>query len=188
MKSNLSLLLPISFYTLFPFFFCVLLFPSKSSLKSCLVQLTGLFQQIIFFHFLKKQKVDLLSTTEYQAASGIYRISAAACAVLCSSPFHTTGGPAPSPGCKPTRLLELCSQLSCRHWYSCNQLNEHALLRKLSKVNQCEKTSVIHPGHRHPLLQQAESDVRQGLGQHAHRHASAPQLHTRGIKPVMLEA
>lgn len=120
MKCNLSLLFPISFYTLFPFFFCVLLFPSKSSLKSCLVQLTGLFQQITFFHFLKKQKVYLLSTTEYQLASSIYRTSAAVCAIPCNSPFHTTGGPAPSPGRKPTRLLELCSHLSCRHWYSCN--------------------------------------------------------------------
>lgn len=69
MKSNLSLLLPISFSILFPIFFCILLFPSKSSLKSCRVQLTGLFQRIISFNFLKKQKIDLLSLIiKYQPA------------------------------------------------------------------------------------------------------------------------
>jgi len=29
----------------------------------------------------------------------------------------------------------------------CDQLNEHAPLRKLSKVAQCEKPCVTHPGH-----------------------------------------
>lgn len=145
MKSNLSLLLPISFSILFPIFFCMLLFPSKSSLKSCRVQLTGLFQRIISFNFLKKQKIDPLSLIiKYQPAWSIYKIRAAACAISCSSPLSTTGGDALSPRHKSISLLELCSPLGCRHWYFNNQLNEHALLRKLSKANQRVKTCVTH--------------------------------------------
>lgn len=148
MKSNPILLLSISFYILFPLFFCVFLFPSKFSLKSCCVQLTGLLQQIISFSFLKNQKVDLFFLiTEYQSAWSIYKTSAAACAIPCSSPFRTMRRAAQYPGHKSTGSRELCSHLSCRHWYFCNDLNEHTLLRKLSKRHQREKTWVTHPGH-----------------------------------------
>lgn len=193
MKSNLSLLLHISFYILFPLFFCVWLFPSKSSLKSCLVQLTSLFQRIISFHFLKKQKVVLLFLIiDYQPVWSIYKISPTACAIPYSSPFHTMGGAAPSPGHKSTRLLDLHSHLSCRHWCFCNQLNEHVLLRKLSKVNQCENTCATHSGHRHYCYSKLRAMWGKGLANMLadmpEHHSFGRGAHTRGIKPVMLEA
>jgi len=166
-------------YLLSPFLLCLTV-SFKIFSKSCLVQLTGLFQQIISFRFLKKQKVDtLFLITEYQPAWSTYKISAAAYDIPCSSPFRTTGGAAPSPGHKSTRLPDLCSHLSCRHWYLLWPAERTCPAEEAQQSGSMWKAMCNTPRPLTPLLQQAASNARQARGQHTHRQALAPQLRAR---------